>query len=94
MRTLRPGGMPIGRNVRITERIAQRDVDTLAFDIETVAPEVLSAPDRRTRVYRRLDKAMAQELTFCARKDRSLDEAGRQRFDLTPPPDLPPPPKP
>lgn len=88
------GTMPIGRDVRITERITLRDPDTLVFDIETIAPDVLTAPDRRTRIYSRFQKAMAQEITFCARDDRSIDESGRQRFDMTPPTDLPPPPKP
>jgi hypothetical protein len=87
------GALQIGRGARITERITLRDADTLVFDIETVAPDVLRAPDRRTRVYKRTQKSMAQELTFCARNDRSVDADGRQRFDMTPPPDLPPPPR-
>lgn len=87
------GAMPIGKGARITERITLRDAQTLAFEIETLAPEVLKGPDRRTRLYKRIQKSMAQELSFCARNDRSVDAAGRQRFDMTPPPDLPPPPR-
>jgi hypothetical protein len=90
--TVNQGTMTIGRDARITERITLRDADTLVFDIETIAPEVLRGPDRRTRMYKRTQKSMAQELTFCARNDRSVDADGRQRFDMTPPPDLPPPP--
>jgi hypothetical protein len=88
------GKMPIGRGARITERIVLRDPETLVFEIETIAPEVLREPDRRTRIYKRIQKSVAQEITFCARNDRSVDANGRQRFDMTPPEDLPPPPKP
>jgi hypothetical protein len=35
----------------------------------------------------------ANEITFCSDDDRSLDPvSGKQRFDMTPPADLPPPP--
>jgi hypothetical protein len=87
------GAPAIGRNARIVERISLKDADTLVFDIETTAPDVLTGPDRRTRLYKRTPKAMAQEITFCADRDRSVDPAGRQRFDMTPPRDLPPPPR-
>jgi hypothetical protein len=87
------GAVPIGENVQITERISLVDDDTLQFDIVTVAPDILREPDRRTRRYSRVRKPMANEITFCAEYDRSLDPAtGAQRFDLTPPADLPPPP--
>jgi hypothetical protein len=87
------GAIPIGTNVRITERISLEARDTLRFDIVTVAPDVLREPDRRTRIYSRVVKAMANEITFCAEYDRSIDPVtGKQRFDLTPPADLPPPP--
>jgi hypothetical protein len=88
------GGMPIGRNVRITERIRLVDRETLEFDVQTIAPDVLSKPDRRTRIYRRLPgMRAAREITLCVEHDRAIDPAtGRQRFDMTPPEDLPPPP--
>jgi hypothetical protein len=87
------GAAPIGANARISERIFLKDANTLQFDIVTVAPEVLTEPDRRTRVYSRLPKTTPTEITFCTDYDRSIDpESGRQRFDLTPPADLPPPP--
>lgn len=88
-----PGAMPIGKNVRITERIALKDKDTLEFDVTTVAPDIFKAPDRRKRTYKRLPKRMAREITFCTDSDRSIDAAtGKQRFDMTPPADLAPPP--
>jgi hypothetical protein len=86
------GGMPIGRNVRITERISLKG-ETLQFDIVTIAPDVLTAPDRRTRVYTRWPGHEAYEVNGCVNVDRAVDPAtGLQRFDLTPPADLPPPP--
>jgi hypothetical protein len=89
------GSMPIGNGVRITERIALRDKDTLQWEVVTEAPEVLTAPDRRTSVYHRSAKKLANEISLCAEYDRSIDPAtGKQRFDLTPPADLPPPPPP
>jgi len=87
------GAIPIGKNVRITERISLKDQNTLEFDVVTVAPEVLTAPDRRKRVYVRLPKQGATEVSFCVDFDRSIDPAtGKQRFDMTPPADLAPPP--
>jgi hypothetical protein len=88
-----PGAPGIGADARITERIFLKDPGTLQFDIVTEAPEVLTQPDRRTRVYTRLPKSAANEITFCSDNDRSIDpDTGKQRFDMTPPPDLPPPP--
>jgi hypothetical protein len=87
------GGVPIGDNVRITERIFLKDPGTLEIDVVTEAPDVLTQPDRRTRLYKRVAKTMGTEITFCTEYDRSIEPgSGKQRFDLTPPPDLPPPP--
>jgi hypothetical protein len=87
------GAVPVGRNVRITERISLRDRDTLQFEIVTHAPDIFTAVDRRTRLYNRVPKQFAKEITFCTGFDRAIDPlTGNQRFDLTPPPDLPPPP--
>lgn len=88
-----PGAMPIGAGARINERIFLTAAGTLQFDIATEAPEVLTEPDRRTRTYSRLPKTAANEITFCSDNDRSIEPgSGRQRFDLTPPADLAPPP--
>jgi hypothetical protein len=87
------GGVPIGKTVRITERIFLKDPGTLQIDVVTSAPDVLTQPDRRTRLYSRVAKTMANEITFCTEYDRSIEPgSGKQRFDLTPPADLPPPP--
>ena len=86
-------GVPIGENARITERISLQSPDTLTFDVEVVAPDILTAPYRRTQRYERLPKAVANEITFCSDYDRSVDQTtGAQRFDMTPPAGLAPPP--
>ncbi len=88
------GGVPIGSNVRITERMFLTDPGTLQIDVVTEAPDVLTRPDRRTRHYTRVAKTMANEITWCTEYDRSIEPgSGKQRFDLTPPADLPPPPR-
>jgi hypothetical protein len=88
------GAMPIGKDVKITERISLRGPNTLHFEVVTVAPHLFLAPDKRQRTYRRVPtKTTAQEFNLCVDHDRSVDPAtGKQRFDLTPPADLPPPP--
>jgi hypothetical protein len=88
------GAMPIGEGVKITERISLQAPDTLLFEIETIAPDIFLAPDRRTRAYARAPgKDTANEITFCVEHDRSIDPmTGAQRFDMSPPADLPPPP--
>jgi hypothetical protein len=86
-------GAPIGEGARITERISLVNSETLAFDVEIVAPPMLSAPYRRTQNYQRLPKTLATEITFCTEHDRSIDPtSGAQRFDMTPLAGLAPPP--
>ena len=89
-----PGAVPIGQNVRITERITLRNPSTLEFDVTIVAPDVLTTPDHRKRLYLHAPKErMARDVSFCVDFDRSIDPVtGKQRFDMTPPRDLPPPP--
>lgn len=86
-------GPTLGQGAHVTERLWLKDKDTLVFDVETTAPEVLAAPDRRHFVYRRAASRVDNIGTFCASSDRSLDRStNAQRFDMTPPKDLPPPP--
>jgi hypothetical protein len=89
-----PGAIAIGRNAKITERISLQDANTLTVDIVTVAPDILTRTDHRVRVYKRATaKKAAREVSFCSDHDRSIDpDTGKQRFDMTPPADLPPPP--
>ncbi len=87
------GSLPIGRDVKIVERISLSDPDTLQIEMTTTAPDIFTAPDKRTRVYSRVPKRTALQISFCADFDRAVDpKTGKQRFDLTPPADLPPPP--
>jgi hypothetical protein len=60
---------PIGANARITERIFLEDPDTLQIDVVVVAPDALTEPDRRTRIFRRLAKTLPTEFTHCAGYD-------------------------
>jgi hypothetical protein len=89
-----PGAAALGQGAHITERIRLKDPNTMEFDITVVAPDVLVAPDHRIRTYTRATKKRAaREVSFCVDRDRSIDPAtGKQRFDMTPPADLPPPP--
>ena len=65
-----------------------------SLDIQVVAPDILTTPYRYTQSYERLPKTVASEITFCSDYDRSVDQTtGAQRFDMTPPADLAPPPR-
>jgi hypothetical protein len=89
------GDIPVGEGVRITERFRLLTADTLEQDVSLVAPEILSGPYRAVRIFHRLrNHDMAQEWTNCVPDDRAIDPmTGAQRFDMTPPDDLPPPPR-
>jgi hypothetical protein len=83
----------LGPNARVTERFVPKDANTLELEVVMDAPDILTEPDRRTRVYTRLAKTLPAEVTACVEFDRAIDRSsGEQRFDLTPPADLPPPP--
>jgi hypothetical protein len=87
-----PGSIPIGRNAKVVERIALRG-EYLEFDVVVTAPDILTRPYARKFSFARNPKRFPQELVICAERDRAIDSAtGTQRFDLTPPADLPPPP--
>ncbi|MEP7243805.1 MAG: hypothetical protein ABI885_08970 [Gammaproteobacteria bacterium] len=88
--------VPIGENVRIEERISLKSANTLEIEVVTIAPGIFTAPDKRKRLYTRVPNHAAREITFCVEFDRSIDpDTGKQRFDMTPPADLaPPPPRP
>jgi hypothetical protein len=87
-----PGAIPIGRNAKVMERIALKG-EYLEFDVIVTAPDILTAPYARKFSFARDRKKFPQEIVICAENDRAIDPAtGTQRFDLTPPADLPPPP--
>jgi hypothetical protein len=84
----------IGRDARITERISLLDAQRLQFEVTIVAPELFTEPAQRRVVYTRAHASyVPREVVFCTDRDRSIDPiTGKQRFDMTPPADLPPPP--
>jgi hypothetical protein len=87
-----PGAIPIGRNAKVRERIGLNG-EYLEIDVVVTAPDILAAPYARKFSFAREPKKFPQELVICAESDRAIDSAtGTQRFDLTPPADLPPPP--
>jgi len=87
-------GVKIGPDARIVERISLKDENTLQIERRVVAPAALTAPSEMTLVYLRDTDHVFNEASHCTQDDRSIDpETGAQRFDLTPPADLPPPPR-
>jgi hypothetical protein len=83
----------IGRGAHVTERIWLKDANTLEVDTTTVAPEVLTAPLKTVNLYRRAPERLFTDFDTCVESDRSFDAASKlERFDATPPKDLPPPP--
>jgi hypothetical protein len=83
----------IGNNVRMKERISLRDPDTLEIALVMQAPALFTVPFRTTFVYRRDPGHHFHPQSDCVEDDRSIDPvSGKERFDLTPPANLPPPP--
>lgn len=87
------GSPALGEGAHVTERLYLQDADTLVIEAEVTAPAILTGPDRRRYTYGRVDRDVAYVEPLCTVRDRSVDLAtNRQQFDMTPPPDLPPPP--
>jgi hypothetical protein len=86
-------GSVLGPEARVVERIALVDNDTLQIEAALTAPTVLAAPLITRMQYRRAPDRVFTEFDTCVDDDRSLDRTtGLDRFDKTPPADLPPPP--
>ncbi len=84
----------IGKNARTTEHIFLRDDGVLEVDTILDAPEVLRQPLEFKMTYKRIGDRPMGEYNACPKYDRAIDpDTGKQRFDLTPPADLLPPPK-
>lgn len=87
-------GTELGRNARIDERMSLLQPDVLQITTTVTAPDLYAAPVTTTNRYRRDAAGLMFEISTCSTNDRSFDLAtGRERFDATPPPDLPPPPR-
>jgi len=86
-------GSELGPDARVVERIAFVDNDTLEIEAALTAPAVLAAPLTTRMQYRRAPDRVFTDFDICVDADRSLDRTtGLDRFDKTPPADLPPPP--
>lgn len=91
--SMRPGHPTIGKGARITERFRLNEQQEIEVDSVLIAPELLTGPLEVKRRYAREEGHVVRDHDICALDDRSIDPAtGLQRFDLTPPADLPPPP--
>lgn len=87
-------GTELGRNVRIDERFSLPQPGVLQVITTVTAPNLYAAPVTTTNLYRREASGTMVEISICSANDRSFDLAtGAERFDATPPPDLPPPPR-
>jgi hypothetical protein len=86
-------GSVLGADARVAERITLVDRDTLEIETTLTAPSVLTAPLVSQMQYRRAPDRAFTDFDTCVDDDRSLDRStGTDRFDKTPPADLPPPP--
>lgn len=86
-------GEKIGRGVRSVERIRLKEPDVLQIELLLTVPDLFSAPYEHTFIFRRDPDHQFADASHCKSYDRSFDPVTRKdRFDLTPPPDLPPPP--
>lgn len=89
----RPNSPVIGEGVHVLERIRLNEQDQLVVETQLTAPQMLLRPISYQSVYRRDRDHTYRDHDVCSLNDRSIDpETGLQRFDLTPPADLPPPP--
>jgi len=86
-------GSTLGPGAHVTERFSLVDADTLRIESTLVAPAVLATPFAMHQQYRRARDRVFTDFDTCVERDRSFDRtAGHDRFDKTPPSDLPPPP--
>jgi hypothetical protein len=87
------GRIAVGTGARVVERISLQDANTLEVKSTITAPEVLTAPMTAVNRYQRARDRVFTEFDVCVQGDRAFDEASKgERFDATPPADLPPPP--
>jgi len=82
-----------GKGAQFVERFTLVKPDQMQIRIQIVAPTVLKEPHDWTLTYFRSPGHVFQESTSCVDHDPSFNAKGRQELDLTPPPDIPPPPK-
>jgi hypothetical protein len=89
----RPNSPVIGDDVHVLEHIGLNDQQQLVVETWLSAPQMLLKPINFTVVYERTPGHIPIDHDVCSLNDRSIDPVtGFQRFDMTPPVDLPPPP--
>ncbi len=87
-----PGTM-VGEGASVTERMFLKDAATLQVDATLDAPELLERAVMVSFRYERARDVAMSSYSPCPEYDRSVDPVtGHQRFDMTPPADLAPPP--
>lgn len=86
-------GTELGPEALVVERFTRVGADELEIAVTLSAPALYSAPVTMTNRYRRNADWHLVAMEICSLDDRAFDHAqGVERFDTTPPPDLPPPP--
>jgi hypothetical protein len=86
-------GSTLGAGAHVVERFSLVDADTLRIESTLVAPAILAMPLTAQQQYRRARDRAFTDFDTCVEGDRSFDRTtGHDRFDKTPPSDLPPPP--
>lgn len=87
-------GQKLGKNARSVERISLKEPGVLQIALTLTVPDLFSVPYDHTYIFRRDPEHQFTEASHCKPNDRSVDPVTHQdRLDLTPPPDLPPPPR-
>jgi hypothetical protein len=87
-------GTELGHGARVVERMRLVTPDELEIVSTVTAPDLYQAPVTASIRYRRMTDSTFVQQYDCGRTDRSIDPAtGEERFDTTPPPKLPPPPR-
>jgi hypothetical protein len=85
-------GAALGAGARVMERLWLVGPDTLRIRATLTAPALLTAPLTFQQDYRRAPDRVFTDFDICVDGDRSFDRTtGQERFDRTPPADLPPP---
>ncbi len=84
--------VPGGKGIHVVEHIHLKDPNTLQVDSLVDAPEVFTQAYTVTKFYKRHADYEMHEFD-CDANNRDVNAQGHQQFDLTPPSDLPPPPK-
>lgn len=83
----------VGAGAHVVERISLEDADTLQIESIITAPDVLTGPMKVLNRYKRARNRVYTEFDVCVLGDRAFDEENKaERFDTTPPADLPSPP--